>query len=137
MPYSALDPAPRAGRSERRRGQLADRAARLGGAPRLARANDMLSVSEVSKSYGERRALAGVSLHVEAGEILGLLGQNGAGKTTLVSIVAGLRRPDGGRVTVDGIDVFRSPQRARRLIGLAPQDTGVYLPLTVRDNLRY
>ena len=72
-----------------------------------------------------------------AGEILGLLGPNGAGKTSLVSIVAGLRRPDRGRVQVGGVDVVRSPQRARQLIGFAPQDTGVYPTLTVRDNLRF
>jgi len=58
-------------------------------------------------------------------EAVGLLGPNGAGKTTLVSIVAGLRRPDSGSVSVGGIDVLRAPQRARELIGLAPQDTGV------------
>ena len=97
----------------------------------------MLSVQAVSKRYGAHPALDGVSLEVAAGEILGLLGPNGAGKTTLISIVAGLRRPDSGRVEVGGIDVARAPQQARRLIGLAPQDTGVYPTLTVRDNLRF
>jgi ABC-2 type transport system ATP-binding protein len=94
-------------------------------------------VEGVTKSYGATQALDGVDLTVSAGTILGLLGPNGAGKTTLVSIVSGLRRPDAGRVEVCGIDVARSPQQARRLIGIAPQDTGVYLPLRVRDNLRY
>jgi ABC-2 type transport system ATP-binding protein len=78
-----------------------------------------------------------VDLRVEAGTILGLLGPNGAGKTSLVSIVAGLRRPDAGRVSVFGIDVAREPKASRPLIGIAPQDTGVYLPLRVRDNLRF
>ena len=91
----------------------------------------MLNVTNVSKSYGNHLALDGVSLDVAEGQILGLLGPNGAGKTTLVSIVAGLRRPDAGRVEVDGIDVVRSPQAARALIGLAPQDTGVYPTLNV------
>jgi ABC-2 type transport system ATP-binding protein len=68
---------------------------------------------------------------------VGLLGPNGAGKTSLVSIVSGLRRADRGRVLVGGIDVGRAPDRAQRLLGLAPQETGVYLPLTVRDNLRF
>ena len=97
----------------------------------------MLKVTDVSKSYGDHRALDGVSLDVAEGQILGLLGPNGAGKTTLVSIVAGLRRPDAGSVAVDGVDVVRSPQAARALIGLAPQDTGVYPTLSVRDNLRF
>src|SRR5882672_2949891 len=75
-----------------------------------------LAVEGLRKSYGTTRALAGVDLRVEAGTVLGLLGPNGAGKTSLVSIVAGLRRPDAGRVEVCGIDVVRTPQPARRLI---------------------
>jgi ABC-2 type transport system ATP-binding protein len=96
-----------------------------------------LSVTGLRKSYGATLALDGVDLVVEAGMILGLLGPNGAGKTSLVSIVAGLRRPDAGTVHVGGVDAVRHPQRAQRLIGFAPQETGVYLPLTVRDNLRF
>jgi ABC-2 type transport system ATP-binding protein len=97
----------------------------------------MLTVTGLRKSYGDKVALAGVDLEVRAGTILGLLGPNGAGKTSLVSIVAGLRRPDAGTVLVGGVDVVRSPQRARGLIGLAPQETGVYTPLSVRENLRF
>jgi ABC-2 type transport system ATP-binding protein len=97
----------------------------------------VLEVQDVRKSYGATVALDGVDLAVEAGVILGLLGPNGAGKTSLVSIIAGLRRPDSGSVRVGGVDVVRSPQQAQQLIGLAPQETGVYLPLTVRDNLRF
>ena len=85
----------------------------------------VLEMRGVRKAYGRTVALDGVDLTVEAGTVLGLLGRNGAGKSTLVSIVAGLRRPDAGRVEVRGS------------IGLAPQDTGVYMPLSVRDNLRY
>jgi ABC-2 type transport system ATP-binding protein len=85
----------------------------------------ILEMHGVRKAYGRTVALDGVDLTVEAGTVLGLLGRNGAGKSTLVSIVAGLRRPDAGRVEVRGS------------IGLAPQDTGVYMPLSVRDNLRY
>ena len=96
-----------------------------------------LLVEGLHKSYGKTVALAGVDLRVEAGTVLGLLGPNGAGKTSLVSIVAGLRRPDAGRVEVCGIDAVRSPREARPLLGIAPQDTGVYVTLRVRDNLRY
>jgi ABC-2 type transport system ATP-binding protein len=96
-----------------------------------------LVVEGVRKAYGATLALDGVDLTVEAGTILGLLGPNGAGKTSLVSIVAGLRRPDAGRVHVAGIDVVREPDRAHHLIGYAPQETGVYPTLTVRDNLRF
>jgi ABC-2 type transport system ATP-binding protein len=97
----------------------------------------VLDVEGVRKAYGATVALDGVDLVVAAGQILGLLGPNGAGKTSLVSIVAGLRRPDAGAVHVGGVDVVRRPQLAQQLIGLAPQETGVYLPLTVRDNLRF
>ena len=97
----------------------------------------MLHIEDLHKAYGATLALAGVDLEVPRGTILGLLGPNGAGKTSLVSIVAGLRRPDRGRVQVGGIDAVGSPQRVRQLIGLAPQDTGVYPTLTVRDNLRF
>jgi ABC-type multidrug transport system ATPase subunit len=97
----------------------------------------LLCVRDVHKHYGTTLALDGVDLEVERGAIVGLLGPNGAGKTSLISIVAGLRRPDAGTVSIAGIDVGREPQAARRLLGLAPQDTGVYLTLTVRENLRF
>jgi ABC-2 type transport system ATP-binding protein len=96
-----------------------------------------LAVVGVRKAYGATVALDGVDLTVEPGTILGLLGRNGAGKTTLVSVITGLLRADTGSVRVAGIDVARDPYRARASIGLAPQETGVYLPLSVRDNLRF
>lgn len=96
----------------------------------------MLIAEAVEKSYGDIHALRGVSLGVEAGEILGLLGPNGAGKTTFVSLVAGLLRLDAGRVWIDGIDVTEHPDAARTRIGVAPQETGVYPVVTVRNNLR-
>jgi ABC-2 type transport system ATP-binding protein len=95
----------------------------------------VLSVDGVRKSYGDVVALDGVSLEVDAGEVVCLLGANGAGKTTLISLVAGLQRPDAGTVRVGGIDVAHDPNAARRLMGVAPQNTGVYEVLTVRQNL--
>ncbi|HEX8742825.1 MAG TPA: ABC transporter ATP-binding protein [Thermoleophilaceae bacterium] len=97
----------------------------------------MLEVRDVKKSYGEVVALDGVNLEIAPGEVLGLLGPNGAGKTTLVSIVAGLRAPDGGSVRVGGVDVADDPEAVRRSIGIAPQELGVYLQLSVRKNLAY
>ena len=96
----------------------------------------MLDVQGLSKAYGSRQALDAVNLEVAAGEITALLGRNGAGKTTLVSIVAGLRKADSGRVVIGGIDAVAEPRRARADLGLAPQDTGVYPTLSCRDNLR-
>jgi len=89
------------------------------------------------KAFDGRRALDGFSLQVSAGEIVGLLGPNGAGKTTFVSIVSALLRPDEGEVRVGGIDVTVEPRRARQLLGMAPQETGVYPTLTCRQNLRF
>ena len=94
----------------------------------------MLDVSGLRKSYGDVVALDGVDLRIEAGQIVGLLGPNGAGKTTLVSIAAGLSRPDGGAVTVAGLDVGCG-RGARRAIGLAPQELGICPKVTVRQNL--
>jgi ABC-2 type transport system ATP-binding protein len=96
----------------------------------------MLNVKGLSKAYGLRPALNSVDLEVAAGEITALLGRNGAGKTTLVSIVAGLRSADSGRVLIGGIDASAHPRRARANLGLAPQETGVYPTLSCRDSLR-
>ena len=82
------------------------------------------------------QALAGVSLAVREGEFFGLLGPNGAGKTTLINVIAGLARPDGGRALVMGADVAREYRRARRLLGVVPQEL-VFDPFfTVRETLR-
>jgi ABC-2 type transport system ATP-binding protein len=95
----------------------------------------MLVITGLRKSYGGNEVLRGVDLRAEPGEIVGLLGPNGAGKTTLVSIVAGLRPADGGEVTVDGIDALAHPERAHVVLGLVPQDLGIYPVLAVVDNL--
>jgi len=95
----------------------------------------MLVVEGVRKSYGSLVALDGVDLSVAAGEVVGLVGPNGAGKTSLVSIVAGLRRADKGRVLVGEVDVVRHRDRVGPLVGLAQQDVAVYPTISVRDNL--
>ncbi len=97
----------------------------------------MLEVIDVVKQYGERLVLDRVSIEVAAGEVTALLGPNGAGKSTLVSIIAGLRAPDSGRVIVDGFDARRDPQAVRARIGVAGQDTAVYEVLSVRENLTF
>ena len=90
----------------------------------------------VEKRYGALQALAGVSLAVAEGEFFGLLGPNGAGKTTLISIIAGLTRASAGRVRVMGSDVITDYRRARRQLGVVPQEL-VFDPFfTVRETLR-
>lgn len=95
----------------------------------------VLEIAELRKSYGELVALDGVDVEVRPGEIVALLGPNGAGKTTLISIVAGLRRADSGTVRVGDVDALADPGAARRLIGLAPQDLGLYPVVSARQNL--
>lgn len=95
----------------------------------------MLTVSGLAKRYGHTVALDGVDLDAAAGDVVALLGPNGAGKTTLVSIVAGLRRADAGSVRVGDVDALARPQQARKLLGLAPQDLGLYPLVTVGENL--
>ena len=95
----------------------------------------MLRVRNLSKAYGDLDVLSDVAIDIAEGEICALLGANGAGKTTFVSIVAGLRRPDSGTVEVAGVDAVAHPRRARQLLGLAPQDLGLYPTVSVRENL--
>jgi len=88
------------------------------------------------KRYGSHRALDGFDLEVAPGEVVGLVGRNGAGKTTFVEVVAGLVRPEAGRLQVAGIDALASPRQVRALAGVAPQELALYPSLTVREHLR-
>jgi daunorubicin resistance ABC transporter ATP-binding subunit len=98
-------------------------------------ADAMIEADGLVKSYGETRALAGVSFSVPAGSVLGLLGPNGAGKTTAVRILTTLALPDAGRARVAGIDVLAHPALVRRQIGVAAQDATLDGLLTGRQNL--
>ena len=95
-----------------------------------------VSIVDVVKHFGSLPALAGVSLAIEQGEFFGLLGPNGAGKTTLISSLAGLIRPDSGKISVLGHDVIKDFREARRLLGVVPQEL-VFDPFfNVRETLR-
>ena len=97
----------------------------------------MIDIQNVSKRYGAVYALHDVSLHVEKGTVLGLLGQNGAGKTTLLNILTGYLAPTTGRVLLDGADVLLEPEEARRHLGYLPEQPPLYDEMTVREYLRY
>jgi len=96
-----------------------------------------LRTHNLTKSYGGRTVVAGVSLDVSSGEIVGLLGPNGAGKTTTFYMTVGLTAPDSGRVELDGHDVTDDPMyvRARKGIGYLPQEPSIFRGLTVEQNL--
>ncbi len=97
----------------------------------------MISVKDLQKSYGDLRAVDGISFEVPEGEMLGFLGPNGAGKTTTLSMISGLLKPDQGRVSIGEIDVWHSPKEAKRILGLVPQDLALYEELTARENLMF
>jgi lipopolysaccharide export system ATP-binding protein len=96
-----------------------------------------LRTHDLTKSYGGRTVVRGVSLMVASGEIVGLLGPNGAGKTTTFYMAVGLTAPDSGRVTLDGGDVTDDPMyvRARKGIGYLPQEPSIFRGLTVEQNV--
>ena len=95
-----------------------------------------IQITNVEKSYKSLKALGGVSLTIEEGEFFGLLGPNGAGKTTLISTIAGLIRPDAGKVAIHGHDVVTDFREARKKLGVVPQEL-VFDPFfTVRETLR-
>ena len=91
-------------------------------------------VEQVGRRFGSLEAVRGVSLIVERGEIFGLVGPDGAGKTTLMRMLAGVLRPDAGRITLEGIDVAADPERAKKALGYMPQRFGLYEDLTVDEN---
>src|SRR5438309_966660 len=96
-----------------------------------------LRTHNLTKSYGGRTVVRGVSLDVASGEVVGLLGPNGAGKTTTFYMTVGLTAPDSGRVELNGVDVTDDPMyvRARKGIGYLPQEPSIFRGLTVEQNL--
>ncbi|MBP6513578.1 MAG: LPS export ABC transporter ATP-binding protein [Steroidobacteraceae bacterium] len=92
----------------------------------------------LEKTYKKRKVVDGLSLEIEAGEVVGLLGPNGAGKTTAFYMIVGLVPCDGGAIRLDGVDITRLPMhaRARRGMGYLPQEASVFRKLTVAQNIR-
>ena len=97
----------------------------------------MIQVQDLVKSYGSFRAVDGVSLDVAPGEIHGFLGPNGAGKTTAIRMIAGLLKPDAGRITINGHDLAKDPEEAKRGLGFIPDRPFIYEKLTAGEFLRF
>jgi branched-chain amino acid transport system ATP-binding protein len=97
----------------------------------------MLTLENISVNYGAINALRGVSMHVEAGEVITLIGANGAGKTTTLRTITGLLAPREGRVLFEGSDISGAPTHrlVSRGIAMSPEGRGVFANLTVRENL--
>src|SRR3954463_2931739 len=96
----------------------------------------MLHIESVSKRYGAITALDGVSLDLARGEFFGLLGPNGAGKSTAMSLIAGLKAPDSGTLTLDGQPLSAANAATRVSLGLVPQHIALYSELNCDENLR-
>ncbi|MHB1415403.1 MAG: ABC transporter ATP-binding protein [Chloroflexota bacterium] len=105
--------------------------------PRTVGASKAIEAEALVRDFGKARAVDGVSFAVEAGEVFGFLGPNGAGKTTTVRMLTMLLAPTAGRVIIGGFDAARQPYRARRLIGLVPEESNVYTELSGWDNLMF
>lgn len=97
----------------------------------------LLKIEALTKRFGELTAVDGVSFEVKEGEIYGLLGPNGAGKTTTISMACGLLRADSGDVLIEGRSFWSSPQQARQVMGVVPQDLALYEELSGRENLEF
>ena len=102
-----------------------------------ARDGQIIDLDGVVRTFGDVTALAGVDLHVAAGEVVGLLGHNGAGKTTTVRVIAGLLPADAGAVRVQGLDPMANGREVRRLLGVLPARPPVDDRLSARQNMRF
>ena len=98
---------------------------------------DSLSAQDLQKTYGRRRVVDGVSLFVEQGEVVGLLGANGAGKTTTFYMMTGLERAENGRIFLNGQDVTTLPMylRARLGLGYLPQEPSIFRKMSAEQNI--
>jgi ABC-2 type transport system ATP-binding protein len=97
----------------------------------------MIELRNLEKTYGETRALKGVSFSISKGEILGLLGPNGAGKTTAMKIVVGYLLPSAGSATVAGLDVVEHPLEVQQKIGYLPENAPLYLDMLAQEHLEF
>jgi len=97
----------------------------------------MIVIKDLHKSFGEVKAVQGISFRAENGKITGLLGPNGAGKSTTLRALYTVLKPDSGSAEIDNINVVEDPLGARARIGTLPHGSGLYPHLTARENIAY
>lgn len=97
----------------------------------------MITVTDVSKSFGSHTVLSGVNFEAEEGKIIGLLGPNGAGKTTFIRILNGVIKPDSGEISIFGHDPASSGDEIRKLSGVVTESAGLYHQLSGEENLTF
>lgn len=98
--------------------------------------SDIITVTDLTKKYGSKTTVKGVSFTVKEGEVFGILGPNGAGKTTTLEMIEALRPIDGGSVVLDGLDVKKQPAAVKRIIGIQLQSTAFFDKLTLKEQLQ-
>ncbi len=97
----------------------------------------MIRVESLTKTFGNKRAVDGISFCVERGEVLGFLGPNGAGKSTTMRMITGFLPPTSGKVTVGGFDITEKPLPAKKLMGYLPENAPAYTDMTVHGFLDF
>ena len=97
----------------------------------------MIEINNITKSYKETKALSGINLHVNKGELFGLIGPDGAGKTTLIRILMTLFLPDSGEAKLDGLNVVDNYKKIRKIVGYMPGRFSLYQDLSVEENLNF
>lgn len=97
----------------------------------------MIQVKNITKSFGDVKAVNGASFEVSKGEIVGLLGPNGAGKTTTMRMLTGYLYPDSGSVKIEKMNILKEPEKIRRMIGYMPESNPIYKDMTVEELLKF
>ena len=103
----------------------------------LRNGESMIEVRNLTKKYGDHLAVDNLSFRVEKGQIYGFLGPNGAGKTTTMNIITGYLAPSEGTVTVNGKDIQKEPEEAKKCIGYLPELPPLYVDMTVKEYLKF
>jgi len=101
----------------------------------ISQATTAIEIENLTKDYGDVRAVDGLSLSISEAEVFGLLGPNGSGKTTTINCLTGILKPTRGTVRVGGFDVQTHGREARQIVGVSPQETAVYSYLTGKENV--
>jgi ABC-2 type transport system ATP-binding protein len=96
-----------------------------------------ITVKNLTRMYGEQRAVDNISFSINEGEIVGFLGPNGAGKSTTMKMITGYLEPTGGEITVNGVDVKANPLDAKKKIGYLPESNALYYEMYVREYLDF
>lgn len=97
----------------------------------------MIKIEKVTKTYGSIKAVNNINFRIKEGEIVGFLGKNGAGKTTTMNMITGYIEPTSGKIEINGYDINKKPQKAKKEIGYMPEGVPIYNDLTVKEFISY